>query len=252
MRTGPEGQGRFGGGARPFPGRTAPGGPTRSGDGREGWPLGTYGRVIVTAGVRSVPPGWLEQTRPGGVVPAPWGSYDSGQDALVRWTVGEDGYASGPFLRMAEFMKLRDQRLDRNRFSDHVPRSRAARTCPGRPSVPGIRGTASSRRGSSWACASRAAPTSSTGRATGPRGRGSPTWRAGRRARAEFTGDARGGTVHRSGERRCVGRGGTRPDLVDRPGRTRGRALRSDRGPGRPHPPLAGRPGARPAVLPSG
>ncbi|MFL4906806.1 methyltransferase domain-containing protein [Streptomyces sp. MMS24-I2-30] len=92
------------------------------GDGRDGWPDGApYDRVIVTAGVRAVPPVWLEQTRPGGIILAPWGTHYSDQDALVRLTVHEDGQASGPFLRMVEFMKLRAQRLDWDRFRGYVP-----------------------------------------------------------------------------------------------------------------------------------
>jgi protein-L-isoaspartate(D-aspartate) O-methyltransferase len=92
------------------------------GDGREGWPAGApYDRVIVTAGVRVIPPSWLEQTRPGGLILAPWGTHYSDQDALVRLTVNKDGSASGQFLRMVEFMKLRAQRLDWNRFNEHVP-----------------------------------------------------------------------------------------------------------------------------------
>ncbi|MFI7103750.1 methyltransferase domain-containing protein [Streptomyces sp. NPDC050161] len=92
------------------------------GDGGDGWPGGApYDRVIVTAGVRAVSPRWLEQTRPGGIVLAPWGTHYSDQDALVRLVVGEDGSACGPFLRLVEFMKLRDQRLDWNRFREHVP-----------------------------------------------------------------------------------------------------------------------------------
>ncbi|MFF0222837.1 methyltransferase domain-containing protein [Streptomyces sp. NPDC004629] len=92
------------------------------GDGRDGWPDGApYDRVIVTAGVRAVAPQWLEQTRSGGVILAPWGTHYSDQDALVRLTVDEDGRASGPFLRMVEFMKLRAQRLDWDRFRAYVP-----------------------------------------------------------------------------------------------------------------------------------
>ncbi|MGW1375288.1 methyltransferase domain-containing protein [Streptomyces sp. NPDC002446] len=92
------------------------------GDGQEGWlARAPYDRVIVTAGVRAIPPRWLEQTRPGGVILAPWGTHYTDQDALVRLSVGPDGSASGPFLRMVEFMKLRSQRLDWNRFSEHVP-----------------------------------------------------------------------------------------------------------------------------------
>ncbi|WP_330317792.1 methyltransferase domain-containing protein [Streptomyces platensis] len=95
---------------------------TVHGDGGDGWPDGApYDRLIVTAGVRAVAPRWWEQSRPGGVILAPWGTHYSDQDALVRLTVREDGSASGPFLRMVEFMKLRDQRLDWNRFREHVP-----------------------------------------------------------------------------------------------------------------------------------
>ncbi|MGW6741458.1 methyltransferase domain-containing protein [Streptomyces sp. NPDC055025] len=91
------------------------------GDGRDGWAPGApYDRVIVTAGVRVIPPRWLEQTRPGGVILAPWGTHYTHQDGLVRLTVSEDGRAVGPFLRMVEFMKLRDQRLDWNQFVGHV------------------------------------------------------------------------------------------------------------------------------------
>ncbi|WP_405798115.1 methyltransferase domain-containing protein [Streptomyces sp. NBC_01506] len=91
------------------------------GEGADGWPAGApYDRVIVTAGVRRLPAAWLEQTRPGGIILAPWGTHYSNQDALVRLTVNEDGRAAGPFLRMVEFMKLRDQRLDWDLFREHV------------------------------------------------------------------------------------------------------------------------------------
>lgn len=93
------------------------------GDGVEGWPDGAlYDRVIATAGIRAVPPSWLEQSRPGGIILAPWGTHYSEQDALVRLTVGDDGRASGPFLGMVGFMRLRGQRLDWDRFRGHVPR----------------------------------------------------------------------------------------------------------------------------------
>lgn len=92
------------------------------GDGELGWAQGApYDRVLATAGVRAIPPQWLEQTRPGGIILAPWGTHYSDQDALVRLTVGEDGRARGPFLRMVEFMKLRGHRLDWERFGGHVP-----------------------------------------------------------------------------------------------------------------------------------
>ncbi|WP_459249299.1 methyltransferase domain-containing protein [Streptomyces youssoufiensis] len=92
------------------------------GDGARGWPKGApYDRVIITAGVRTVPLDWLQQVRPGGAILTPWGTHYSDQDALLRLTVREDGSAAGPFLRMVEFMKLRNQRLDWNRFREHVP-----------------------------------------------------------------------------------------------------------------------------------
>ncbi|MGA5702938.1 methyltransferase domain-containing protein [Peterkaempfera bronchialis] len=91
------------------------------GDGWDGWPDGApYDRVIVTAGVREFPRAWLEQTRPGGLIVAPWGTHYCDEDALVRLTVADDGSASGPFLRPLEFMKLRAQRLDWRRFGSHV------------------------------------------------------------------------------------------------------------------------------------
>ncbi|WP_308013983.1 methyltransferase domain-containing protein [Streptantibioticus parmotrematis] len=92
-----------------------------------------FDRVIATAGVRRVPYAWVEQTRPGGVVLAPWGTHYSNQEALVRLTVSEDGTASGPFLRAVEFMTLRGQRLDWERFSGHVPDHYE--------SIPAVRGT---------------------------------------------------------------------------------------------------------------
>lgn len=92
------------------------------GNGQDGWPdKAPYDRLIVTAGVRTVPPNWLEQVRPGGFVLAPWGTDYTDQDALIRLTVRDDGTASGPFLDMVEFMKLRNQRLDWDRFREHVP-----------------------------------------------------------------------------------------------------------------------------------
>ena len=90
-------------------------------DGSLGYSAGApYDRVIVTAGVRQVDPALLEQSREGGLILAPWGTHYDNGDALVRLSVGADGSASGPFLRMVEFMKLRDQRLDWDRFGGHV------------------------------------------------------------------------------------------------------------------------------------
>nr|WP_308282215.1 methyltransferase domain-containing protein [Streptomyces lichenis] len=54
------------------------------GDGQDGWAAGApYDRVIVTAGVREVSPHWLAQTRPGGLVLAPFGTHYGGRDGGV-------------------------------------------------------------------------------------------------------------------------------------------------------------------------
>ncbi|WP_327066850.1 methyltransferase domain-containing protein [Kitasatospora sp. NBC_01302] len=82
------------------------------GDGADGYSPGApYDRVIATCGMRSIPYSWVEQTRPSGIILAPWGTHFGNGDALVRLTVGRDGTASGPFLRPVEFMKMRSQRL---------------------------------------------------------------------------------------------------------------------------------------------
>ncbi|WP_461031846.1 methyltransferase domain-containing protein [Streptomyces mayteni] len=83
-----------------------------TGDGALGAPgSGLFDRVIATCGVREIPQEWLRQVRPGGLVLIPWGTHYSNADALLRLTVGDDGSASGPFLRPVEFMKLRAQRF---------------------------------------------------------------------------------------------------------------------------------------------
>jgi protein-L-isoaspartate(D-aspartate) O-methyltransferase len=82
------------------------------GDGRFGWkPSSPYDRIIATYGLRQIPDTWIEQTRPGGIILAPFGTHYSNADALVRLTVAADGTASGPFLQPVEFMKMRSQRL---------------------------------------------------------------------------------------------------------------------------------------------
>ncbi|MFE6975681.1 methyltransferase domain-containing protein [Streptomyces sp. NPDC057682] len=82
------------------------------GDGRAGAPgRGTFDRVIATCGVRQLPYAWVAQTRPGGVIVAPWGTAFTNTDGIVRLRVEADGgSASGRFTGPAEFMKLRAQR----------------------------------------------------------------------------------------------------------------------------------------------
>ncbi|MBB4933410.1 protein-L-isoaspartate O-methyltransferase [Lipingzhangella halophila] len=93
-----------------------------TGDGAAGCLAGApYDRVIVTYGTRRVSPAWIEQTRPGGIILAPWGTDYSVRDALARLVVADDGAsASGPLVRPAQFMKARDQRLSWPRHEEYV------------------------------------------------------------------------------------------------------------------------------------
>ncbi|GAA3488787.1 methyltransferase domain-containing protein [Streptomyces cremeus] len=95
-------------------------------DGESGYEAdGPYDRVIATCSVRSVPPAWIAQTKPGGVILLPWESpwlcY-----GLLRLTVDGYGAASGPFFPYSAFMLMRGQRRDLRIFrdvvrDDHVP-----------------------------------------------------------------------------------------------------------------------------------
>ncbi|WP_184717992.1 methyltransferase domain-containing protein [Streptosporangium saharense] len=92
------------------------------GDGLLGWPDGApYDRVLVTAGVREVPRAWIDQTRPGGVLVMPWGPIFTGQTALVRLVVNDDGTASGHFVGATRFMHVRSQRGEWPRHRDYLP-----------------------------------------------------------------------------------------------------------------------------------
>ncbi|MFF0578861.1 methyltransferase domain-containing protein [Streptosporangium saharense] len=79
-------------------------------DGREGFPdAAPYDRLIATVAFERVPPAWLHQVRPGGVIVcdlrppgAPWSG------ALAKLTVGEDRTASGRLLEcQVGFMSAR-------------------------------------------------------------------------------------------------------------------------------------------------
>lgn len=93
------------------------------GDGFHGYPDGApYDRIIATCGLRSIPPAWLEQCRPGGVIVAPWGTDFSHGDAVARLVVAPDGTsAAGNFTGPVEFMKLRSQRLSPVVHEEYVP-----------------------------------------------------------------------------------------------------------------------------------
>ncbi|MEV6326646.1 methyltransferase domain-containing protein [Streptomyces sp. NPDC051909] len=83
-----------------------------TGDGRNGYASGgPYDRVIATCSIGEVPTAWIEQTAPGGLIVAPWGTTYGGE-AIVRLTVREDGTASGHFTRSSAFMRLRQQRAE--------------------------------------------------------------------------------------------------------------------------------------------
>ncbi|MBB1246222.1 methyltransferase domain-containing protein [Streptomyces durbertensis] len=93
-----------------------------SGDGALGHAeLAPYDRVVVTCGVRRIPFAWVEQTKPGGVVLSPWGTYYGPGEATVRLVVDEDGRsATGPFTRPVAFMRMRSQRLVRPPHGEYV------------------------------------------------------------------------------------------------------------------------------------
>ncbi|THA28310.1 methyltransferase domain-containing protein [Streptomyces sp. A1277] len=98
------------------------------GDGYAGAPgHGPFDRVIATCAVRELPFAWVAQTRPGGIVVAPWGTDFTNADGLVKLRVGPDGdSASGHFTGPVEFMKLRAQRaapIDHEAYAPRPPDS---------------------------------------------------------------------------------------------------------------------------------
>ncbi|MEU2058053.1 methyltransferase domain-containing protein [Streptomyces bungoensis] len=90
------------------------------GDGAAGFALeAPYDRVIATCSIGQVPHAWIEQTKPGGVIVAPWGPTYGGE-AVVRLTVKSDGTASGKFIGSSAFMRLRDQRTERKHVREYL------------------------------------------------------------------------------------------------------------------------------------
>lgn len=126
-----------------------------TGDGERGYAAGApYDRILSTASVRRVPPAWLRQLRPGGVLIAPLDS-PFGWDFTMRLTGTGSGAAIGRPVATVEFMRLRGQRaprphhelgwpdgLDARRWRDyemhadqhgqriHVPAARKGKTPP--------------------------------------------------------------------------------------------------------------------------
>lgn len=79
------------------------------GDGALGWAPGApYERLIATCSVRQVPPAWIEQTAPGGVIVVPF-ALDFWSGALLRLDV-DGGVAQGRPVGDAQFMPMRSHR----------------------------------------------------------------------------------------------------------------------------------------------
>jgi len=90
------------------------------GDGAAGFPMeARYDRVIATCSIGRVPYAWVEQTKPEGVIVAPWGPTYGGE-AIVRLNVHADGTASGRFLGSSAFMRLRAQRTERKHVREYL------------------------------------------------------------------------------------------------------------------------------------
>ncbi|QWQ42295.1 methyltransferase domain-containing protein [Streptomyces sp. YPW6] len=90
------------------------------GDGAEGYAdAGPYHRVIATCSIGSLPRQWIAQTKPGGLIVAPWGPTYGGE-AVVRLAVAEDGTATGWFLGSSAFMRLRAQRTERKHVREYL------------------------------------------------------------------------------------------------------------------------------------
>lgn len=95
---------------------------------------GPYDRILATCSVRSIPPAWIAQAKPGGVILTPWESpwlcY-----GLLRLTVDGNGAASGSFSPHSAFMLMRGQRTDMRIYrdvvrDDHVPEESSATLSP--------------------------------------------------------------------------------------------------------------------------
>lgn len=81
-----------------------------------------YDRVIATCGMRTGLFAWVPQTRPGGVILVPWGTYYGFAEATARLVVADDGKsAAGPFTQPVNFMRMRSQRFRYPQHSEYVP-----------------------------------------------------------------------------------------------------------------------------------
>jgi len=66
-------------------------------------------RILATFGLHHIPGKWVDQTRRGGLLVAPWGTRYSHANAVARLRV-DGNRASGHFTRPVEFMQSRSQR----------------------------------------------------------------------------------------------------------------------------------------------
>ncbi|MFE2414124.1 methyltransferase domain-containing protein [Kitasatospora sp. NPDC059408] len=91
------------------------------GDGRAGWAEGApYNRIIATCSLLEIPPAWLAQAAPGGVIVAPFGT-EYGGEQIVRLVVNDDRtQAVGRFTGGSAFMRLRQQRTERPLFDAYL------------------------------------------------------------------------------------------------------------------------------------
>ncbi|MFD8708678.1 methyltransferase [Kitasatospora sp. NPDC059648] len=82
-------------------------------------PAAPYDRIVSTCSVRRVPPQWIGQTKPGGVILTPW---DNPWICwgMLRLTVGDDGTAVGRYRPHGAFMLARTQRDDVQLMRDVV------------------------------------------------------------------------------------------------------------------------------------
>lgn len=83
-----------------------------TGDGTGGYADNApYDRVLATAAVCELPYAWVRQTRPGGLIVAPWGPTVHPDEPLAVLEVGDNGVAEGRFTVPAWFMPMRGQRV---------------------------------------------------------------------------------------------------------------------------------------------
>ncbi|TDD61708.1 protein-L-isoaspartate(D-aspartate) O-methyltransferase [Actinomadura rubrisoli] len=79
-------------------------------DGAQGYPdSAPYDRVHVTCSVQEIPYPWVEQTRPGGTIVCPFGSW-LGWGVLAQVEVLPDGTGIGRFPGTSGYMYMRSQR----------------------------------------------------------------------------------------------------------------------------------------------